>query len=97
MRYYREFSADMWSERVEKTHGQIAPFNFSSRVLAREPEELKVLPLEGIRWSDWGTPDGVLMSLDAMGWRDRLRKPAPRQKEYRPELVGQRFLQDARL
>jgi hypothetical protein len=33
----------------------IDPWNFSSQILARIPEELIVLEAPDIRWSDWGT------------------------------------------
>jgi mannose-1-phosphate guanylyltransferase len=37
----------------------IHPWNFSSRILARIPEELIVLEAPDIRWSDWGTRESI--------------------------------------
>jgi mannose-1-phosphate guanylyltransferase len=37
----------------------IHPWNFSSQILARIPEELIVLEAPDIRWSDWGTRESI--------------------------------------
>lgn len=55
---------------------EVAPFNFSSQVLEREPEEFVVTPLEGVAWSDWGTPKGVEETLKSMGWTYRMERLA---------------------
>jgi mannose-1-phosphate guanylyltransferase len=59
---------------------EITPWNFSSRVLARIPRELLVVPVEGVYWSDWGTRASIECTLRALHrsppWLAR-KLPAP--------------------
>jgi mannose-1-phosphate guanylyltransferase len=41
--------------------------NFSRQVLATSPATLTVLPVSGVRWSDWGDPGRVLTTLARIG------------------------------
>ncbi len=41
--------------------------DFSSDILQQETEDLRVLPMEGVNWSDWGRPDRVMASLRKIG------------------------------
>src|SRR5262245_17253926 len=41
--------------------------NFSSDLLEIVPEEIAVLELDGVLWSDWGRPERILESLAAIG------------------------------
>ncbi len=38
---------------------EIAPWNFSSQILARIPKKLIVLEVSDVQWSDWGTYESV--------------------------------------
>ena len=58
----------------EESLQEVAPFNFSSQILEREPGEFVVTPLEGVAWSDWGTPKGVEETLKSMGWTYRMER-----------------------
>ncbi|MBP1611089.1 MAG: putative Mannose-1-phosphate guanylyltransferase [Acidobacteria bacterium] len=44
---------------VPAIYRDISPWNFSSHILARIPEELIVLEAPDIRWSDWGTRESI--------------------------------------
>jgi hypothetical protein len=46
--------------------------NFSRAVLERA-RNLAVLPVEGSGWSDWGSPERVFKSLEALGQAESLR------------------------
>jgi mannose-1-phosphate guanylyltransferase len=58
--------------KPEQVFRDIEPFNFSARVLARGSGRLFVMPLAGVSWSDWGTAEGVLESIETLGWEHRL-------------------------
>lgn len=80
-RCHREFGGRGARGWVEKAAMLLTAFNFSRDILEREPQELLVMPLEGVSWSDWGTPEGVCRSLKRLGWTERLaeccREQAP--------------------
>jgi mannose-1-phosphate guanylyltransferase len=65
---------------VQRLYGRLEPSNFSEVVLASRPANLAVLPVSGVRWSDWGQPErvvAVLRSLDLRPeWIDRLATTA---------------------
>ena len=50
--------------------------SFSADVLASRPASLAVLPVSGVRWSDWGHPNRVLSTLAGLGvrpeWMDQM-------------------------
>ena len=41
--------------------------DFSKHVLQKAPEELAVLPLSGVLWSDWGRPERIAETLRSIG------------------------------
>jgi len=41
--------------------------DFSREVLERAAEALVVLPVRGVLWSDWGTPERVVRTLCRIG------------------------------
>lgn len=45
--------------------------NFSSGLLHRVPEQMAVIPLSGVLWSDWGKPERIVETLRKIG-----KKPA---------------------
>jgi mannose-1-phosphate guanylyltransferase len=45
--------------QLAKCYPELASWNFSSHFLARIPQHLLVLPVDGVHWSDWGTPELV--------------------------------------
>jgi mannose-1-phosphate guanylyltransferase len=57
----------------------IRPWNFSSQILARIPEELVVLEASDIRWSDWGTRESIERT-----YRHMNLVPAWRPLDYHP-------------
>jgi len=48
---------------VQQAYSLMRPANFSRDVLERGVESLVVLPVHGILWSDWGTPERVVRTL----------------------------------
>jgi hypothetical protein len=54
---------------LAETYDEIEPWNFSKRVLERIPHELVVVPVEGLRWSDWGTRASIERTLIALDRR----------------------------
>lgn len=55
------------SRAVRALYRRVAPLNFADDVLASRPANLAVLPVEGVRWSDWGQPRRVLETLGGLG------------------------------
>jgi mannose-1-phosphate guanylyltransferase len=47
------------AEALTDAYASLAPWNFSCDFLARIPMHLAVLPVEGVGWSDWGTPQAI--------------------------------------
>ena len=64
------------SPAVRTLYRDLAPLSFSDDVLARCPANLAVLPVEGVRWSDWGQPKRVMETLGRLGvepaWAERV-------------------------
>lgn len=58
---------------IQALYDQLPSTNFSQQVLTRRPADIAVLPVNGVRWSDWGEPSRVLSDLLRMGkdfdWR----------------------------
>jgi mannose-1-phosphate guanylyltransferase len=58
----------------------ISPWNFSSHILVRIAEELIVLEVPDIRWSDWGTRESIERTYRDMNlmpaWRPRIAIPS---------------------
>ena len=53
--------------RIEELYAQLHETNFSQQVLAARPEDLAVLPVSGLRWSDLGQPERVLSTMADSG------------------------------
>lgn len=64
---------------IRTLYARLAPVSFSDGMLAARPANLAVLPVKGVRWSDWGAPERVMGTLARLGvtpaWAERL---APR-------------------
>jgi mannose-1-phosphate guanylyltransferase len=82
---------------INAVYTQMRPVNFSTAVCEQLPGKLRVLPIQDIGWSDWGSEERILSTLQRIGKVDevlaRLRRhggkvtpPAPR------EAVRQRAL-----
>jgi len=52
---------------LELLYDRLPSSNFSSGLLEIVPEEIAVLELAGVLWSDWGRPERILESLAAIG------------------------------
>ena len=52
---------------VAQLYSQLRDVNFSRHVLATRPENLAVLPVSGLTWSDLGKPQRVLSTLAEIG------------------------------
>jgi len=52
---------------VRSLYRTLGAMSFSDEVLARRPANLAVLPVEGVRWSDWGRPQRVIDTLGRLG------------------------------
>jgi mannose-1-phosphate guanylyltransferase len=55
------------TRRARRLYGVLDPVDFSREVLARSVAQLKMLPLENVRWSDLGKPERVLATLQEAG------------------------------
>jgi mannose-1-phosphate guanylyltransferase len=79
---YRRF-AQLWpalhtwreGEVAQRLYSGIPSTNFSREVLARCPANLAVLPVSGLRWSDWGDPRRVLETLAGIGVHPEWAEP----------------------
>jgi mannose-1-phosphate guanylyltransferase len=64
-------------EAVQMAYAMLRPINFSQAVLASRPSRLRVLPVHGVYWSDWGDPARILHDRA----RFALQQPRERRKE----------------
>lgn len=67
------------SERmtIETVYRRLTPFCFARGVLQKSAlasRRVRVLPLAGVGWSDWGSEPRLLQSLKSNGYFDRLTK-----------------------
>jgi len=66
---------------VEKVYKEMTPLNFSRDLLERldlySRQQLSVVPMEGVLWSDWGSEDRIISVLRSLGYLDRLFKEHP--------------------
>ena len=64
------------SAAVRTLYARLRPMSFSDGMLAARPANLAVLPVRGVRWSDWGAPERVMGTLARLGvtpaWAERL-------------------------
>lgn len=61
---------------LEAAYAGQEPWNFSHEVLARAAGRLAVLPVLGVRWSDWGTPEAIGRTLGAAQVAGNFASPA---------------------
>lgn len=63
---------------VERAFRRLRPLSFTSDVLqkcaALRPARIRVLPVAGVFWSDWGSEERLVESLKRNGYFDRLKK-----------------------
>lgn len=52
---------------VRAVYDHVPPVSFADDVLATRPANLAVLPVSGVRWSDWGQPGRILATLGRLG------------------------------
>jgi mannose-1-phosphate guanylyltransferase len=62
---------------LDDIYEEIEPWNFSRRVLGRIPDELIVVPVEGVHWNDWGTRASIERTLRALEWFPPWRTQEP--------------------
>jgi mannose-1-phosphate guanylyltransferase len=67
IRYREALRAGHDGAAIERLYTEVPSLDFSSDLLQRAPERLKVLELEGVAWSDWGRPERILETLTALG------------------------------
>jgi len=76
---------------VERVYQKLPSLNFSKRVLEmlsyRNRQNLRVLPVRGVTWKDWGTSDRLSKTLRQLGAPD-LVTPEPVVSEERAVRVG---------
>ncbi len=58
---------DREHEAVRDLYAQVDPSNFSRDVLSTRPNDLSVMPVKNVGWSDWGNPSRVLSTLARIG------------------------------
>ena len=61
-------------------------FDFSHDVLQQAQDHLILHPLHGVRWRDWGTPEGFFETIEAMGWTDKVDQKILSSEFERPRL-----------
>ena len=77
---------------LEQAYAHMGPASFSREVLARSAASLLVMPVQGVHWSDWGTPDRVVRTLHRIGstppwlpaWEVRARATSLRPRAVAP-------------
>ena len=52
---------------IRALYRDLTPLSFADDVLATRPANLAVLPVTGVRWSDWGQPKRVMETLGNLG------------------------------
>jgi mannose-1-phosphate guanylyltransferase len=55
---------------------RLSCWNFSAGFLSQVPRQLAVVPVDGVGWSDWGTPEAVERTLAARKIETRWRRPS---------------------
>ena len=66
------FETDAEQEALTRIYSQIEETNFSHQVLAARPEDLMVMRVGDVGWSDLGEPNRVLSTLDRIGMDSQL-------------------------
>ncbi len=52
---------------LENLYREMPQYNFSSHLLQRVPEQVAVMELTGVLWSDWGKPERIAESIRRIG------------------------------
>jgi len=60
------------AEAVDMVYRGMPSVNFSRDILERAVDWTVVLPMHGVHWSDWGRPERVEHTLNAIGARSAL-------------------------
>jgi mannose-1-phosphate guanylyltransferase len=55
------------NDAIRTLYSKIQPSNFSHEILSVRAEDLSVLPVKNVGWSDWGDPNRVLSTLADIG------------------------------
>jgi mannose-1-phosphate guanylyltransferase len=63
LRQRRPSDCDAFRRSAESAYASIVPWNFSRDFLAQVPEELLVLRVGDVGWSDWGTREAIERTL----------------------------------
>lgn len=75
---YRVIGTSAESAVVENSYQDMAASNLSKELLEvfamKEPRHLAVLPVNGVRWSDWGSAPRIVQSLQAIGYIKHLHR-----------------------
>jgi mannose-1-phosphate guanylyltransferase len=66
-----ETGAPQENEVTQRIYASLPNSSFSSEVLEKAPEFLRVMELNDVEWSDWGRPERIAQSIQWLG-----RKPA---------------------
>ena len=61
------FGTELEYESVRDLYARIDPSNFSHDVLSMRANDLSVMPVKNVGWSDWGDPSRVLSTLARIG------------------------------
>ena len=56
-------------DSLDDIYREMPERNFSSHLLARAVDEIAVIEMDGVRWSDWGRPERIVHTLSEMGKR----------------------------
>jgi mannose-1-phosphate guanylyltransferase len=62
-----EIGATSEAQALERAYADIPSVNLSEEVLAHSPEQLTVLPVTGVRWSNLGEPERLIAVLRGTG------------------------------
>jgi mannose-1-phosphate guanylyltransferase len=57
------FGTSAEARAIDTLYSRLSPSNFSDEVLSRRPEDLAVLPVTGLAWSDLGEPTRVFACI----------------------------------
>ena len=75
-RIYRSPGSSREMSAVEEIYTRMAPVDFSRDLLetfnSYAQNQLSVIPMKGVLWSDWGSEDRILSILKRLRWLDRL-------------------------
>jgi hypothetical protein len=73
-------------EVLDRIYADMPPCNFSADFLRHIIEDLAVVELQGVSWSDWGTADRIAAGIQSLGKRpafavlDDAHQRAPRRR-----------------